>query len=82
MLSLVKLYSDRYVPWVVRQDFPQVLTELRDEKALILPSDKLLLECKKVKLTISQQQADLIKSETRGQSSKLCFQFRAGRITT
>uniref|UniRef100_A0A3Q1ED01 YqaJ viral recombinase domain-containing protein n=1 Tax=Acanthochromis polyacanthus TaxID=80966 RepID=A0A3Q1ED01_9TELE len=82
ILSLIEPYSDSFVPKVTGENIPPVLTELRKDEAILMDYKDLLAMCKGIDITISEEQAKAVEAETRRQaSSKLCFQFRASRIT-
>lgn len=82
ILSLIEPYSDSFVPNVIGENFPPVLTELRKDEAILMDDRDLLSMCKVVDISVSEDQAKGVEVATRGQaSSKLWFRFRAGRIT-
>lgn len=82
ILSLVSPYSDSFVPKVMTENFPAVLTELRTDEAVHMGYSDLLNMCKDVDISVSEEQAKAVEAATRDQaSSKLWFRFRAGRIT-
>jgi len=82
ILSLIEPYSDSFVPKVIGENFPPVLTELRKDEAVHMDYSDLLSMCKDVDISVSEEQAKAVEAATRDQaSSKLWFRFRAGRIT-
>ena len=75
-------YSEEYIPQPVKENFPTVVTELRDEDAMNLNFDELLKKCKETTIQVTKEQAEAVEKATRDQShSKLWYRFRAGRIT-
>lgn len=82
ILSLIEPYSDSFVPKVIGENFPPVLTELRNDEAVHMDYSDILSMCKDVEISVSEEQAKAVEAATRDQaSSKLWFQFWAGRIT-
>ena len=82
ILSLIEPYSDSFVPKVIGENFPPVLTELLKDEAVHMDYSDLLFMCKDVDISVSEEQAKAVEAATRDQaSSKLWFRFRAGRIT-
>ncbi|KAL3874200.1 hypothetical protein ACJMK2_037246 [Sinanodonta woodiana] len=82
ILSIVPEFSDSYIPQPVKENFPTVLSELRDDEALCMNYSELLKKCQKIELIVSEEQVKAVESATREQSnSKLWHRFRTGRIT-
>ena len=82
ILSLIEPYSDSFVSKVIGENFPPVLTELRNDEAVHMDYSDLLDMCKDVEISVSEEQAKAVEAATKDQaSSKLWFRFRAGRIT-
>lgn len=82
ILSLIAPYSDDYIPQPMKENFPTVLTELRDENAIQLNYSELLKQCQNTEISVTAEQAKVVENATREQSnSKLWYRFRAGRIT-
>ena len=82
ILSLVQPYSDKYVPQPMTENFPPVLTELRNESAIHMNYSELLKMCQNIEIKVTEEQAKAVERATREQSnSKLWYRFRAGRIT-
>ena len=82
-MSLIDPYSDSFVPKPIAENFPLVLTELRnDSEAVHMGYSELLSLCSEVDISVSEDQAKAVEEATRDQAdSKLWFRFRAGRIT-
>ena len=81
-LSIISPYSKNYVPKLLNDTYPKILTELYDLNTV----DKNYLElskiCENIELSVTQEQAATVERETRCQSEdRSWFQFRAGRIT-
>lgn len=82
ILSLIEPYSDDFIPKPISENFPLVLTELRNEEALHMDYSDVLSICNNINISVSEEQSKAVEIATRDQaSSKLWFQFRAGRIT-
>ncbi|CAC5418196.1 unnamed protein product [Mytilus coruscus] len=84
ILSLIPEYQEIYVPQPMKENFPTILTEMRDDSALELNYVDLLKECKNQfrEISVTEEQAKAVENSTREQSnSKLWYRFRAGRMT-
>ena len=82
LLATLPNYSDDYVPAMVHENFPLVLTELYDEACVGANYSTILEKCRSIKLEVMPAQADCVEVATRKQhESKLWYRFRAGRIT-
>ena len=82
ILSIVPPYSKNYVPKVLEDNYPKILTELYDLTAV----DKNYLEltdiCKSIELSVTEEQISTVEHATCGQAGvKAWFQLRSGRIT-
>ena len=62
-------YSDDFVPRQTKENFPQVLTELRDDNAIQLNYCELLKVCKATEIIVTEEQAKAVESATREQAS-------------
>lgn len=83
ILSLIEPYSDHFVSKPIGENFPLVLTELRNEEVVCMDYSDVLCICKDVEISLSEERAKAVEVATRDQaSSKLWFQFRVGRITS
>lgn len=83
-LALHKNYSDQYVPVSLQPHFPQVISELYDERLVGLAYDELLSHCQSIsdRLTVTENEVTAVESTTRNQTfSPVWYRFRAGRIT-
>ena len=66
----------------MQENFPDVLTELKNDDAVELIYSELLKKCQTMEIKVSAEQAKAVELVTREQSnSKLWYRFRAGRIT-
>ena len=84
VLSLLPEFADSYIPATLKDIYPQVLTELWDEKNQELAPNDLHDYCSSLfqSLSVSSTQAEQVESVTRDQAkSKEWFGFRSGRIT-
>ena len=82
ILSLVKPYSDKYIPVSIQPQFPHPFTELHKPIFESLKYDELLDVCELIEVPISESEARAVQDETVSQfQSKLWFKHRAGRIT-
>lgn len=82
ILSIIKPYSDSYIPKVTIPSFPKPLQELYNKKFLELSYTELLSACEKTEIALTAQNVTAVEMETRSQSkSNLWFTYRAGRIT-
>lgn len=82
ILSLIELYSNRFVPKVIGKNFPPVLTELRKDEAILMDYNDVLDMYNGIDISVSEEQAKAAEAATRGRAyTKLWFRFRAGRIT-
>ena len=84
VLSIIPNCAHEYIPSLVTDEFPMILTELRDEKCLPMDKHDLIVHCESVfsNIKVDQHQANNVKMATRAQSkSKELFRFRSGRIT-
>lgn len=84
ILSLIPEYQEIYVPQPMKENFPTILTEMRDDSALELNYVDLLKECKNQfrEISVTEEQAKAVENSTREQSnSELWYRFRAGRMT-
>ncbi|KAJ8017633.1 hypothetical protein HOLleu_44819 [Holothuria leucospilota] len=75
-------YNEDYVPLSLQKGFPKPLTELRSDRFLQMSHEELIGECKKIEVTITQGEADVIEQHTKSQADcKLWFRYRSGRVT-
>ena len=82
IIALVLAYSEAYVHQPMQENFPDVLTELKDDDAVELNYSELLKKCQTMEIKVSTEQAKAVELATHEQSnSKLWYRFRAGRIT-
>ena len=82
LLSVIKPYSEKYIPKIDRADFPSVLNELKNEKLIGASYNKILEKCSTIVFTCSKQQSENVEQYSESQSnSKIWYKFRAGRIT-
>ena len=82
ILSLIKPYSDKYIPVSTQPQFPLPLNELYKPIFESLRYDELLDVCELIEVPISEGEARAVQEETVSQfQSKSWFQYRAGRIT-
>ena len=65
------MYSERYLPLPLTQDFPQVLSELTDSETFHLNFSDLSKHCETIYslLSVTKEQSEAVKQETRKQSS-------------
>ena len=82
ILSITEPYCDKFVPKAISQDFPAVLSDLKNDKCLEMNYFELVEHCKQMNLKCSKEQSCAVEFATREQrNNKLWHQFRAGRIT-
>ena len=84
ILSLMPEYADHYVPKQLNRAFPQLLSELRDERSFELDWDELVLKCEQLfcDITVTLDQVRLVEETTRQQAGcREWHRFRTGRIT-
>ncbi|KAK6176048.1 hypothetical protein SNE40_014409 [Patella caerulea] len=82
ILSLISPYAEEFVPKPVTEEFPVVLTELRNESCVYMNYNELFKKCQDIKISVTEEQARSVEIATREQAhSKLWYRFRAGRIT-
>ena len=84
ILSVIEPFSENFVPKLSSDDFPQILTALRDEHTFSMNYSDLIIHCQQVArgISVTQSQAQAVEKSTREQAhSKAWFRFRAGRIT-
>ena len=83
ILSIVDNYSENFIPKSLDQEnFPKVLTELYSQDCIGMNFTELYQKCSKIKLTVTQRQANNVQKETQQQSKcKAWYRFRAGRVT-
>ena len=82
ILSLIPLYSDRYVPNTLLQEYPKPLQSLFDPKYMELEYPELLYVSESIEVIVSPDMANLVEKETMKQSgSNLWFKYHAGRVT-
>lgn len=82
ILSLIDPYSDNYVPKSLDENLPMVLTSLYKQEYTELNYGDLLKKSCELTISVSQDEAALVESKTRGQAqSRLWFRMRTGRIT-
>jgi len=82
VLSVVPVFSEKYVPKSSLVTFPKPLNTLYQSDFLQLNYDELLKQCESVLFDVTQEMADAVEQETRAQSqSKFWFKQRAGRVT-
>ena len=82
ILSLIPLYSDRYVPKTLLQEYPKPLQSLFDPKYMELEYPELLSVSESIEVIVNLDMAKLVEKETVKQSrSNLWFTYRAGRVT-
>ena len=68
ILSLIAPYSDDYISQPMKEKFPTVLTELRDENAIQLNYSELLKQCQHTEISVTAEQAKAVENATREQS--------------
>ncbi|WAQ95781.1 ING2-like protein [Mya arenaria] len=82
ILSVVKEFSDDYVPKQDKMDLPAPLGNLKTKDAMMMNYGQLVNHCAGIQLTVSKDQIANVEEVTRNQSeSKLWQTYRAGRIT-
>ncbi|WAR23894.1 ING2-like protein, partial [Mya arenaria] len=82
ILSVVKEFSDDYVPKQDKMDLPAPLGNLKTKDAMMMNYGQLVNHCTGIQLTVSKEQIANVEEVTRNQSeSKLWQSYRAGRIT-
>ncbi len=81
ILSLIELYSSKYVPKSLSEDFPVCLSSLLESDYIKYSYGDLLEVAKKYKISVTPQQAEVVERETLSQSkSPLWYRMRSGRI--
>jgi len=81
---VIEPFSENFVPKLSSDDFPQILTALRDEHTFSMNYSDLIIHCQQVArgISVTQSQAQAVEKSTREQAhSKAWFRFRVGRIT-
>ena len=84
LLALVPEFANSYIPNVLGEKYPKLLTELSDESHLNSEKEVLFAHCEEVfkTVTVSSEEANNVEDATKKQSkSKDWFRFRTGRIT-
>lgn len=56
ILSVLPVYCEKFMPVSVRDDYPQLLTELNDECANEMNFGELVLHCSKISITATKRQ--------------------------
>ena len=69
ILSLIAPYSDDLTPQPMKENFPPVLTELRDDDAMHLNFSELLKQCQNTVISVTEEQAKAVEKATREQSN-------------
>lgn len=82
ILTIMKEYSDTYVPVTVKKKLPVKLTSLNDNDAASLSYEDLVQKCSEIDIKVSEEESRNVEIITRNQSaSRQWFDYRAGRIT-
>jgi putative phage-type endonuclease len=84
ILSIVEPHCEKFIPKAISEDFPKVLTELKDDNCMTMTHIELKKHCAPLMnaITCDAQQKDAVENVTREQSlSKFWNTFRAGRVT-
>ena len=82
LLSVKDPFYANFVPEILHDKFPVLLSSLFDTNLLDNKFNDILTYCRKVSLTITPQQCANVENATREQAkSKLWHRFRSGRIT-
>ena len=84
ILSFIPGYADGYIPRQLTPEYPQLLSELRDENSFQLDKNKLLRKCDNVfaSIYVTLEQSRIVEEKTRQQSDcREWHGFRTGRIT-
>ena len=83
ILSFIPGYAEGYVTRQLNLEYPQLLSELRDENSLQLDKDKLLRKCDNVfaSISVTLEQSRLVEEKMRQQSDcRGWHRFRTGCI--
>ena len=64
ILSLIPLYSDRYVPKTLLQEYPKPLQSLFDPKHMELEYPELLSVSESIEVIVNLDMAKLVEKET------------------
>ncbi|XP_061670303.1 uncharacterized protein LOC133497991 [Syngnathoides biaculeatus] len=84
LLSVMPRYSVEYAPTSLNQSYPQILTDLYEEKCALMPRHELVKHCGAIFETIrvTEEQSINVQITTRAQASiREWVRFRSGRIT-
>ena len=82
LLSVKDPFYVNFVPEILNDKFPVLLTSLSDTDLLDKNFNDILTYCRKVSLTITPQECANVENATQEQAkSKLWHRFRSGRIT-
>ena len=82
VLSVLPLYSDKYIPSSLDSGLPFILTDLYKPANLTSSYYELLKQADETIVTASEQQCKVAERMTRDQAnSRLWFRLRAGRVT-
>ena len=69
IIALVLAYSEAYVHQPMQENFPDVLTELKDDDAVELNYSELLKKCQTMEIKVSTEQAKAVELATHEQSN-------------
>lgn len=84
VLSTIQPYCDSYVPRVITEEFPKMLSDFYQPKLLEASLEEVMKECAslKSKLAVTEEQVKNVEEATRQQyKTKLWNKFRSGRVT-
>lgn len=82
VLSTIEPYCNSYIPGVISEIYPPILSELYDEEMVTANYNDLLTKCQKVNLKVSEEQSKQVEAVTRLQyRSRAWQQFRTARVT-
>jgi len=77
VLSVIPNHSEKYVPKLMRKNFPVSLISLKETKYVEMEYHKLLEVCQSVSLNVTQEMANSVEEVTRDQSrSRLWYKYR------
>ena len=83
-MSLIPGFCSEYVPTVLSEKYPIILTDLEDQTCIDMKKEDLLKHCEKVAfgISVSKEESVHVEMTTKTQSScKEWHRFRAGCIT-